>query len=167
MLLILLGVVVAVRPNIVASDPGAPRDGVSADAARAQLVKILQSQAFKSAPVLSQMLRYVVDRTLDGRTADLKEYSLGVDVFGRGVSFDPRADTIVRVQARRLRSRLDEYYRTEGPRDSVLIEVPKGRYLVSFRALPWGVANPPASLKVTIKPTDAVPARRGKTALLL
>jgi Tol biopolymer transport system component len=160
-------VVVAVPPNIVASDPGAPWDGVSADAARAQLVKILQSQAFKSAHVLSQMLSYVVDRTLEGRTDELKEYSLGVDVFGRGVSFDPRADTIVRVQARRLRFRLDEYYRTEGRRDSVMIEVPKGRYLVSFRPLPWGVANPPAPLKVTIKPTDAVPGRRGKTALLL
>lgn len=83
------------------------------------------------------MLRYVVERTLEGKTDELKEYALGVDVFGRGESFDPRVDTIVRVQARNLRSRLEQYYSSpEGRTDPVLIEIPKGRYVVSFRWMP-------------------------------
>lgn len=90
------------------------------------------------------MLRYLVERTLEGKTDELKEYSLGVDVFGRGAAFDPRADTIVRVQARRLRSRLEEYYNLEGRMDPVLIELPKGHYVVSFR--------PAASVNAALAP---------------
>jgi Tol biopolymer transport system component len=148
----------------VTHDRGAPHNGVPADAVRAQLSKILQSQAFNSAPVLSQMLRYVVDRTLDGKTDELKEYSLGIDVFGRGASFDPRADTIVRVQARRLRSRLEEYYTTEGRLDPVLIELPKGRYLVSFQQQ---ITSRPASGGITEKIKSVVTARHRAAALLL
>ncbi len=139
-----------VRPDVLASGSCSSLDGVSADAVRAQLAKILQSQAFNNSPVISQMLRYIVDRTLEGKTDELKEYSLGVDVFGRGASFDPRADTIVRVQARRLRSKLEEYYHLEGRMDPVLIELPKGRYVVSFRT-----AKSPASVKVTLAPAEA------------
>jgi hypothetical protein len=91
------------------------------------------------------MLRYVVERTLEGRTDELKEYALGVDVFGRGASFDPRVDTIVRVQARRLRSKLEGYYNIEGRMDPLLIEIPKGRYIISFRQLPPPVASPPTA----------------------
>jgi pentatricopeptide repeat protein len=119
---------------------------------REQLSRILQSQTFNSAPVLSQMLRYVVDRTLEGRTDELKEYSLGVDVFGRGTSFDPRVDTIVRVQARRLRSKLEEYYNIEGRIDPVLLELPKGRYIASFRPVPPAPAGPPTS-ESTVDPS--------------
>jgi hypothetical protein len=62
----------------------------------------------------------------------LKEYALGVDVFDRPQSFDPRTDTIVRVQARRLRAKLKEYYATHGQHDPVVIDVPTGRYKVAF-----------------------------------
>src|SRR5215472_10819730 len=137
--------ILSVPPDILDHDSDTPVDGVSADAVREQLSRILQSQTFNSAPVLSQMLRYVVDRTLEGRTDELKEYSLGVDVFGRGTSFDPRADTIVRVQARRLRSKLEEYYNIEGRMDPVLLELPKGRYIASFRPLPPAPTGPPNS----------------------
>jgi hypothetical protein len=93
----------------------------------------LGSQAFAQAPTLSRLLRYLVERTLDGHAEELKEYAVGVEVFGRGTSFDPRTDTIVRVQARRLRSRLQDYYRAEGVDDPIVVDVPKGRYLVKFR----------------------------------
>jgi len=138
-----------------AADSDASGHGVPAEAVREQLARILQSHAFASAPVLSQMLRYVVDRTLEGRTDELKEYALGVDVFGRGASFDPRVDTIVRVQARRLRSKLEGYYNIEGRMDPVLIEIPKGRYIISFRQLPPRVASPPAASAATSPDTIA------------
>src|SRR4029434_4610658 len=80
---------------------------------RAQLARILRGQTFSNAPSLTRFLRHVVEHTLEGKVEELKEYSLGVEVFDRGESFDARTDTIVRVQARRLRSKLTEYYETE------------------------------------------------------
>src|SRR5437764_1214014 len=77
---------------------------------RAGLSVVLRSQCFANAPSLSRFLAHIVDRTLAGRTTALKEYSLGVDVFDRGDDFDPKTDTIVRVQARRLRAKLKDYY---------------------------------------------------------
>ena len=62
----------------------------------------------------------------------MKETVLGMEVFDRPSSFDPRTDTIVRVEARRLRSKLKEYYETQGQHDAVLIEFPKGSYVPTF-----------------------------------
>jgi predicted ATPase len=97
---------------------------------------MLRSPLFSSAPALSRLLRHLVETALTGdASAELKEYSLGVEVFDRGESFDPRTDTIVRVQARRLRSKLQDYYRTVGQYDPVLIELPIGRYVPVFSRL--------------------------------
>ena len=82
---------------------------------------------------MSTFLRYIVERALDGTADDVKEYSIGVDVFDRGDAFDPRTDTIVRVHAGRLRKKLAEYYATDGDADPVVIEVPKGGYVPLFR----------------------------------
>jgi tetratricopeptide (TPR) repeat protein len=106
---------------------------ISADAVAAQLARVTASQTFENAPVLRHLLEYLVTRTISGNTDQLKEYSVGVDVFGRGASFDPRVDTIVRVQARRLRAKLTDYYDDEGQKDPVIIELPKGRYIPNFR----------------------------------
>jgi tetratricopeptide (TPR) repeat protein len=108
---------------------------IAATAVSAQLSRLTSSRTFSNAPVLRNLLTYLVTRTLEGDTDQLKEYSLGVEVFGRGTSFDPRLDTIVRVQARRLRAKLAEYYRDEGPQDPVVIELPKGHYLPAFRSV--------------------------------
>src|SRR5665213_1538221 len=62
----------------------------------------------------------------------LKEYLIGLEVFNRQESFDPRVDSIVRVEARRLRAKLDEYYQTEGRDDEILIELRKGSYIPLF-----------------------------------
>src|SRR4051794_34867121 len=96
---------------------------------RAQLGRILGHPSFSSAKQLSKLLRYVVEQTLAGRGGGLKEYTLGVEVFGRGTSFDPRLDSIVRVEASKLRSRLTTYYNYEGSSDPVLIELPRGSYV--------------------------------------
>jgi len=94
--------------------------------------RILASPGFRDSQRLSSFLRYVVDLSLSGREADIKEYAIGVDVFGRGPDFDPKKDPIVRVQAGRLRLKLAEYYGSAGSRDSLHIEVPKGSYVPVF-----------------------------------
>lgn len=107
--------------------------GPAAISVRKQLDRILESATFRSAPGLSKFLRHLVEQAIDGNTAPLKEYSVGVEVFDRGSEFDPRIDTIVRVQARKLRAKLSEYYGSEGYADPILIEVPKGQYMATFR----------------------------------
>lgn len=99
---------------------------------RAALEHVLASPAFINAGRLSRMLRFVVERTLDGQGDQLKEYLLGVEVFDRPTDYDPRLDSIVRVEARRLRAKLSEYYDAEGARDAVRIRMGKGGYLPTF-----------------------------------
>ncbi len=99
---------------------------------RAHLERLLASGSFRHAGRLSRFLRFVAERTLDGRGGDLKEYLIGVEVFDRPASFDPRTDSVVRVEARRLRAKLRDYYDAEGRDDPVGIELPKGTYAPSF-----------------------------------
>ncbi len=106
------------------------------ESVRAQVAKILRSPVFSNALMLSRLLGYLVERYLEGSADRLKEYSLGVEVFNRGEAFDPRTDTIVRVQARTLRRKLEEYYGAEGRADPIVIEVPKGHYVVTLRSAP-------------------------------
>jgi TolB-like protein/Flp pilus assembly protein TadD len=97
-------------------------------AARQELDRILGSATFRQVDRLKRFLKFIVTEALDGRGDQLKEYVIGVQVFDKDSSFDPRADPIVRVQARRLRSRLVRYYREEGGTDAIVIELPKGGY---------------------------------------
>jgi len=94
---------------------------------------MLASRTFSHAGRLSRLLRYTVEQTLTGQADQIKEYVLGVQVFDKGEDFDPRIDTVVRVEAHRLRSRLRKYYETEGAGDAILIEFPKGCYAPVFR----------------------------------
>ena len=110
------------------------RQAVQPDEVRAHLEHVLASAGFASAPSLARFLRYVVEETLAGRGGDLKEFTLGARIFGRGEAFDPRIDPIVRVQARNLRSKLERYYAGPGPGDGVRIELPKGTYAPLFVA---------------------------------
>src|SRR5512141_2097345 len=107
----------------------------SDDKALGQLNRILSSKAFRQADRLKRFLSFVVAETLSGRSDRLKEFAVGVEVFGKDTSFDPRNDPIVRVQARRLRAPLARYYREEGQEDELVIEMPKGGYAPSFRPL--------------------------------
>ena len=100
---------------------------------REQLDRVLASATFRQVDRLKRFLSFVVTETLAGRGDQLKEYVIGVQVFDKDASFDPRADPIVRVQARRLRARLVRYYREEGGSDVVLIELPKGGYTPVFK----------------------------------
>ena len=102
-------------------------------AVQAQLERILASETFRQVDRLKRFLRFIVIETVQGRGDQLKEYVIGVQVFDKEPSFDPRADPIVRVQARRLRARLVRYYRDEGRADDLSIELPKGRYSAVFK----------------------------------
>ena len=117
-----------------------------------ELEKILSSIAFRGAEGLRRFLRYSVEHTLHGEGDQLKEYRLGVEVFDREASFDPRLDPVVRMAARRLRSKLQEYYRGEGIRDPIWIAVPKGSYAAAFsrgaaKQLPTYVVERPEPTK--------------------
>ncbi len=116
---------------------------------RAALDHVLASQTFVNSGRLSRMLRFVVERTLDGQGDQLKEYLLGVEVFDRPPEYDPRLDSIVRVEARRLRAKLAEYYETDGAGDALRIRLVKGGYAPTFErvAAPSATAHPtePAS----------------------
>lgn len=113
------------------SETGAP----SADQCQQQVQRILKSASFRNAVTLQQLLQFLTARVFEGGADGLKEYTIGVEAFGRPQDFDPKTDTIVRVQIHRLRQKLTEYYEADGSRDPILVEIPKGHYLPSFETV--------------------------------
>jgi TolB-like protein/Flp pilus assembly protein TadD len=100
---------------------------------REQLERIVASPTFRQSDRLKRFLTFIVVEAFEGHRDQLKEYVIGVQVFGKEESFDPRTDPIVRVQARRLRAKLVHYYREEGRADDVIIDLPKGGYAPVFK----------------------------------
>lgn len=96
------------------------------------LARLLAWPDLARSPQLANFLTYIVERRLTGDAQAIKAYSIAVDVFGRSPDFDPQADPIVRVQARRLRALLDQYYIGPGVDDPVRIQLPIGRYVPDF-----------------------------------
>jgi Tol biopolymer transport system component len=103
-------------------------------AVRPELDRILASATFRGAERSRTLLRFIVEEALQGRADRLKDYTLGSEALGRGETFDPRTDPVARVEAMRLRSRLDVYYATEGVSDPVRIVLPKGGYAPLFES---------------------------------
>src|SRR5258708_2020504 len=101
---------------------------------REHLEKVLASRFFIRSNRLKRFLRFCIDHALAGSGDQVKEYRIGVEVFDRRADYDPRIDPIVRVEARRLRSKLKAYYTTAGRGDAVTVELPKGAYTPSFRS---------------------------------
>lgn len=99
---------------------------------RAELDAVLASGIFARAPALANMLRYICEKTFAGEGAQIKEYNIAVDAFRRGPEFDQKRDSIVRVEAHRLRKRLKEFYASEGAARPLRIEIPPGSYTPSF-----------------------------------
>ena len=114
---------------LVPEEPSLPREEI-----RAQLERVLASGIFSRSDRLIRFLRFSVEQALNGNAECLKEQTIGIEVFDRKADYDPRIDPIVRVEARRLRSKLKAYYTTRGRGDEVLIELPKGAYIPCFRA---------------------------------
>ncbi|MCP4334685.1 MAG: hypothetical protein GY785_18685 [Gammaproteobacteria bacterium] len=99
---------------------------------RATLARILGSKSFARTKRVGPFLSFVVEEAFAGRGSRLKAFTIAQEIYGRDETFDPRTDTIVRVEAGRLRHRLTQYYETEGRNDPVLIELPKGGYTPRF-----------------------------------
>jgi TolB-like protein/Flp pilus assembly protein TadD len=118
------------------------------------LQRILASKEFASSARMSRFLRFAVERVLSGQSEQVKEYVLGVEVFDRKPSYDPRVDPIVRVEARRLRSKLESYYAGEGAADELIIEFRKGTYAPVFRekAEPVAHAEAPRAGAIAVLP---------------
>ena len=129
------------------------------DAERQQIERILQSKAFRGSEVQRSLLAYLGEKSLTGDADSLKEYTVGLDALGKPESYDPRHDSVVRVHVARLRTKLGEYYRTEGVADPIRVDLPKGGFKVIFESRP---AVPEAS---AVGPV--VPSRRNRELVLL
>jgi len=99
---------------------------------RATLERLLATQHFSASSRRGQLLRYLVEHTLAGDAHKINEYAIGLDVFRRPTSFDPRIESVVRTEFSRLRQRLKEYYADEGCRDTIVIDFPPRSYAASF-----------------------------------
>ena len=124
---------------------------VSTDAVRAELGRILESPHFDASERNRHFLTYVVEETLAGRTDRIKAYTIATEVFGRDPKFDPQLDSIVRIEAGRLRRSLERYYLTDGRTSPLRIDIPRGGYAPVFVcadpvALPHSLAGSPRVL---------------------
>lgn len=128
-------------------DPGngsadiAAHDGSKVPPAKiiAELERVVSSQHFQASERRRAFLRFIVEETLAGRDGSLKGYTIALAVFGRAESFDPQADPVVRLEARRLRRDLDSYYVDAGQNNPVRIAIPKGSYVPYFE---WHASTP-------------------------
>ncbi len=111
-----------------------------------QVKIVLDSAAFRNAPALRRLLKFLTDKLIAGEADQLKEYSIGVDALGKAETFDPKKDSIVRLQMSRLRQKLAEYERTEGSDDPYILELPKGTFRLNCKERP-------------VSPTVVEPAR--------
>ena len=116
-----------------ASDTPELSGGPGADEIRAQLERILASPDFTQSKRLQRFLRHIIEETLAGRGDRLSEYSVGLDVFERDETFDPQTSSIVRVEASRLRNKLEKYNVADGRNDLVRIVLPRGGYAPTFQ----------------------------------
>jgi hypothetical protein len=97
-----------------------------------EIDRLVNSHTLHGSESLCKLLRYLAEHAIRKPGVALKEYQIATEVFGRPTEFDPHLDSLVRVQAGRLRSKLAEYYASEGAEDPILVELPKGTYALSF-----------------------------------
>ncbi|MCX5581730.1 adenylate cyclase [Kaistia terrae] len=145
-------------------------DGISAKPAEveAQLSRILASPDFHVTDRVSHFLSYVVNETVAGRAERLKAFSIALEVFGRGPSFDAQNDPVVRIEASRLRAALERYYLTAGTSDPIVISIPKGGYTPTFarRDVPVASLETPEAAKDPIEPPKGRPWRAAGALVL-
>src|SRR5579871_5762090 len=126
--------------------------------AQAQVRRILESKAFRTSEVHRNLLNYLAEKSLSGEADALKEYTVGLDVFAKPSSYDPRQESVVRMHMARLRQKLGEYYRTEGLSDPVIVDIPKGAFKVTFDAKPAAPEPTPVEPAPAMIAAPPVPA---------
>jgi len=134
-----------------------------------QIEKLLSSHTLHGSESLCKLLRFLANHSLDHPSASPKEYQIATEVFGRQKDFDPHLDSMVRVQAGRLRAKLVEYYGSEGAEDSVLVDLPKGNYVLAFHQRPPGLMRDKLGSsreKSATLPVNGQPSRRWFVAII-
>ncbi|HEY3838018.1 MAG TPA: hypothetical protein VGL72_15665 [Bryobacteraceae bacterium] len=132
--------------------------GVSEEEIHAQLERLLSSKSFETSEAHRRLLQYLAGKTIAGEADRLKEYTIGLEAFGKPSTYDPKHDSIVRLQASRLRQKLNTYYQTEANGDPVLVSLPKGAFKLIFEPRPEARAEtlseppPDAALELTPSP---------------
>ncbi|HVW86323.1 MAG TPA: hypothetical protein VHB50_16665 [Bryobacteraceae bacterium] len=134
-----------------------PESGTQQAAVREQLDRILSSPLFRNSKRYPNLLRYVVEQTLDGHAGDLKERTLGIEVFGRSPDYDTNLDPVVRISAAEIRKRIAQYYHEAGHEEEVRIDLPLGSYVPEFR-FPAEKQTPAADEAPAPTPIAVVPA---------
>jgi hypothetical protein len=120
----------------------------------AQLERIVQSAPFRTSEIHRALLTYLVQKSVSGEADSLKEYTVGLEVFHKPPSYDPRQESTVRMHTARLRQKLGEYYQTEGAADPIVISLPKGAFkiVISYRQEPQPVEVPLAEQPAISRP---------------
>ena len=125
-----------------------------------QIERIAASTVLRGSESLCKLLRYLGRQSLENPGTPIREYHIATQVFGRPAEFDPRLDSTVRVQTGRLRAKLAEYYRTAGSGDSVVVEIPKGSYHLSFHVKATEEAAGTPAPPIVIERLRTLPGRR-------
>jgi hypothetical protein len=123
---------------------------------KAELEAVFASGTFSRAPGLAQMLSYVCTKYFEGQADQVKEYNIAVEALGRPADFDQKRDSIVRVEAHRLRKRLSEYYEGEGASHRIRIVLPSGQYVPQFLVAEPQLATGTELIEVTPEVTPGV-----------
>ncbi len=108
------------------------RNAFSEGQLQEQIERIVRSRVFEHSQTLQRLLQYLSEKSIKSPGEQIKEYTIGVEALNRRQDFDPKEDTIVRVQIYRLRQKLQEYYESEGSQDPIRVTIPKGYYLPAF-----------------------------------
>src|SRR5205807_4557411 len=128
----------------------------------AEIDRLTGSHVLHGSESLCKLLRYLAEHALHHPGVPLKEYQIATEVFGRPTDFDPQSDSTIRVQAGRLRMKLAEYYSSEGADDPLVVELPKGTYVLSFHQR----AHAPArEFRPEVAPESQPKVRRATIAL--
>lgn len=106
--------------------------GVEAEDIRAQVGRLIHSKTFETSEVHRHLLQYLAEKSISGEADRLKEYTIGLEAFGKPPTYDPKHDSIVRLQAGRLRQKLAAYYQAEAAGDAVRVSMPKGAFKLNF-----------------------------------
>jgi hypothetical protein len=120
--------------------------GVDPTVARAQVERILASKTFESSEVHKRLLHFLAEKSLNNEADRLKEYTIGLEAFGKPESYDPKQDSIVRLQVGRLRQKLAVYYQSEANGDTILVTLPKGAFKLNFEPFAAEIVEAPPDL---------------------
>lgn len=132
-----------------------------------QIDRLINSHVLHGSESLCKLLRYLAKHVLDHPGTPIKEYQIATEVFGRSTDFDPQLDSMVRVQAGRLRVKLAEFYGSDGAEDPIIVELPKGTYVLSFHHRAAGASRAHSSLNSNGQMESTSPRRTWMIATVL